>query len=43
MKKFRVTDAKAFRVYKAFDRKNNSCTDLRTPHAQLSGKKRLSV
>ena len=38
MKKFIVTDEKLSRVYKAPDRKNNSHTDLRTFHAQLSEK-----
>ena len=37
MKKFTVTD-EIFLVYKAFDRKSSSHTDLRTSHAQLSGK-----
>ena len=36
--KFTVTDEQIFRVYEAFDRKNNSHTDLRTSHAQLSEK-----
>ena len=35
MKKFTVTDEKIFRVYKAFDRENNSHADLRTSHAQF--------
>ena len=35
MKKIAVTDEKIFRVYKAFDRKNNSHMDTRTSHAQL--------
>ena len=34
--KISVTDENIFRVCKAFDRKNNSHTDLRTSHAQLS-------
>ena len=38
MKKITVTNEKIFGVYKALDRKNNSHTDLRTSHAQLSGK-----
>ena len=38
MKKFTVTNEKIFRVYKAFDRKKISHTDLRTFHAQLSKK-----
>ena len=35
MEKFAVTDEKIFRVYKAFDCKNNSHADMRTPDAQL--------
>ena len=38
MKKFTVTDEKIFRVCKAFDHENNSHADLRTSHAQFSGK-----
>ena len=38
MKNFTVTDEKIFRIYKAFDRKNNSHADLRASHAQLSEK-----
>ena len=38
LKKFTVTDEKIFRVYKAFDRKNNSHANLRTSLAQFSGK-----
>ena len=38
IEKVTVTDEKVFRVYNAFDHKNNSHTDLRTSHAQLSGK-----
>ena len=35
MTKFVVADEKVFHVCKAFDRKNDSRTDLRTCHAQL--------
>ena len=38
MKNFTVTDEKIFRLYKAFDRKNNSHADLRSSHAQFLGK-----
>ena len=38
MKKVTVTDERIFRVFKAFERKNNSRTDLRTFHALLSEK-----
>ena len=38
MKKVTVTDERIFRVCKAFERKNNSRTDLRTFHALLSEK-----
>ena len=38
MTKFTVTNEKIFRVCKAFDRKSNSHTDLRTSHTQLSEK-----
>ena len=40
MTKFTVTDEKVFHVCKAFDRKNDSHTDLRTSHAQLLEKGR---
>ena len=42
MKKFTVTNETIFRVYKAFNRKNNSHADLGTFHAQFLGKQ-LSV
>ena len=35
MKKFAVTDETIFHVYEAFDRKNNSHSDMRTSQAQL--------
>ena len=35
MKKFTVTNEKIFRVYKAFELKNNSHADLMTSHAQF--------
>ena len=34
MKKIAVSDEKIFRVFRAFDRKNNSHVDMRTSHAQ---------
>ena len=38
MKKFSVIGENIFCFYKAFDRKNDSHTDLRTSQAQLSEK-----
>ena len=38
MKTFTVTNEEMFHVCKAFDHKNSSHTNLRTSHAELSGK-----